>query len=761
MILFYEDWARMPNAIIDDQTKNRSFVRLAQLYAKMGIKNHAFMLALMQPDLQGVDPHSPNLTLEQKAMIGLECKYNPWYFFREVVRLPQAGSDPVQFLANRGNVALFWAFLCNIDTALIQPRQTGKSASTDCLMVWLIYIGTRNTRITMLTKDDALRRANVDRLKGIRDAVPKYLINMARDDADNQFELTCNAIENKYNTSVAQNSEAAANNLGRGLTAPILHCDEGPFINHIGISLPAALAAGTAAREQAEKNNQPFGNIFTTTAGKKDDRDGRFMYDLIHSGAPWNEIFFDAKNKREAHELVKRHCRKLEGQRDSDIAALVNITMSHRQLGRTDEWLRAAIANARATGEAADRDFLNVWTSGTQRSPLTVALNEAIRNSEAEVLHTEIAERYILRWYIPEDEIHERMTNGHFVIGMDTSEAVGRDAIGFVMLDARDMGTVAAGTYNETNIQRFGAYLLSFMIKYPNTTLVIERKSTGIAIIDYLLMQMSAMGIDPFKRIYNKIVDEGNDEAMRDLQRRPEYRTEHFYDTRRQKFGFMTTKESRTVLYTNVLQEAAKKAGHLVRDKTLSTEIRSLVEKNGRIDHVASGHDDMVVSWLLAHWFLTHGRNLGHYGISSQYVMSAVSELGREMNDEEIMRREEQSRLMTEIDEVLEKLKGCREEMLLLKYEHRLRFLQGLLTTSGVEEVTNMDALIQNVREERLKRIRLESQNRRMGGGNRELNFNRPATPTQYQRPGYLGQAGPRSHPAMRGHNVNIVQQAA
>jgi hypothetical protein len=732
MILFLEDWARFPNAIPDYKTKNESFLRQAHVYKTMGIKNHLFLLALMQPELQGVDPHDPNLTLEQKAMIGLECKYNPWYFFREVVRLPAvAGPEPVKFRANRGNIALFWAFFCNIDAANIQPRQTGKSASTDCLMVWVNFIGATNTKTTMITKDDALRRANVDRLKGIRNLLPKYLVNLTREDADNQFELTCKALKNSYTTGVAQNSEAAANNLGRGLTSPILHCDEGPFINFIGTSLPAALAAGTAARDEARKYNRPYGNIFTTTAGKKDDRDGRFMYDLIHSGAVWNEAFFDCKNKRDLREMVMSN--------GTGGAALVNITMSHRQLGKTDEWLRDAIAIARATGEAADRDFLNVWTSGTQRSPLSTALNEAIRNSEMEVLHSEITDRYVLRWFIPEDEIATRMAEGHFVIGMDTSEAVGRDAIGFVMLDIRDLSTVAAGTYNETNIQRFGAYLMSLMLKYENTTLVIERKSTAIGLLDYLIIQMSALGIDPFKRIYNRIVDEGNDEQMRELNRRPEFRSEQFYDMRRSKFGFSTTKESRTLLYTNVLQEAAKKAGHLVRDKTLSGELRGLVEKNGRIDHVSSGHDDMVMSWLLAHWFLTHARNLSHYGIVSSHVMMAVSEMGRVLNEEELQRREQQGQLMDEIDDLLDKLKNCKEEILIVKYEHRLRFLQSQLDASGVEEVTNMDALIHQVREERQKRMRMESQQRRTTH-NRSLDF---------QRPGFLGAPTNRSHPGL------------
>lgn len=746
MILFLKDWDRFPTAIVDYKTSNKSFLRLAQVYKSMGIKNHLFHLALMQPELQGVDPHSEFLTLEQKVKIGLECRINPWYFFREVVRLPPvAGADPIQFIANRGNIALYWSFFNNIDSALIQPRQTGKSASTDCLMVELEYIAATNTKIMMITKDDALRRANVDRLKSIRDLLPKYLLNLTSKDSDNQFELTCKALGNSYVTGVAQNSEAAANNLGRGLTSPILHCDEGPFINFIGTTLPAALASGTAARDEARKFGRPHGNIFTTTAGKKDDRDGKFMFDLIHSGMVWNEILFDCKNKVELREMVVKN--------GSGGAALVNITMSHRQLGKTDEWLRDAIAISRATGEAADRDFLNIWTSGTQRSPLSVALNETIFKSEMDVLYSEISpERYILRWYIPEEEIAERMASGHFVIGLDTSEAVGRDTIALIMIDIRDLSTVAVGVYNETNLIRFAGYLANLLIKYQNTTLVIERKSSAQMIIDYLLLKLPTVGIDPFRRIYNKIVDEAREkeEAFKEIQRRPELRSEAFYDQRKSRFGFNTTAESRTVLYTTVLQNAAKKAGHLVRDKSLSGEIRGLVEKNGRIDHAASGHDDTVIAWLMAHWFLTHARNLSYYGISTTDVMMDVSDMGRKLSEAELQERSQQAAYLQEIDEVLEALRNTRDEMLVLKYEHRLQYLTKRLSGQSLDEVSGLDALIEQAAEERAKRVRLDMQQRRVnqsGQEHRGLNFEH----SQY--------AGSQRHRGYghRGHNVNLV----
>ena len=711
MILFLSDWSRFPSAIPDLKTTNESFLRMAHLYKSMGIKNHAFLLALMQPELQGVDPHDPNLTLEQKAKIGLECKYNPWYYFREVVRIPAvAASVPGRFLANRGNIALIWAFLCNIDAANIQPRQTGKSTSTDCLMVWVTYVGGTNNRTTMITKDDALRRSNVDRLKGIRDLLPGYLVSMTREDSDNQFELTCNALGNKYTTGVSQNSEAASEKLGRGLTSPILHCDEGPFISFIGTALPAALAAGTAAREEAAKYNRPNGNIFTTTAGKKDDRDGRFMYDLIHGGAVWDEAFFDAADKRDLRLMVE--------QNGTGGAALVNITMSHRQLGKTDEWLRRAIAMARATGEGADRDFLNVWTSGTQRSPLSVALNERIHKSEIDHLYTEVSpERYILRWYVSEEELQERMASGNYVIGLDTSDAVGRDAIAMVIIDVRDLSTMAVGLYNETNLIRFAQYVLQLLIKYPTTTLIMERKSSAPTIFDYLMLKLPMAGHDPFRRMFNRIVDEAREreEAYKEvLNRGLMARPESFYDQRKKSFGFMTDKESRNLLYGIVLQNAAKQGGHLVRDRTLSSEIRGLVEKNGRIDHNASGHDDTVIAWLMCHWFLTHGRNLSHYGIDTQAVMVDVGDNGKELTPEDVQERARQTAYMLEIDELLEKLRNNRDEFLTLKYEHRLKYLSGKITDQQIQDTGGMDAMIEQAAEERVKRNRMNIQQQRI-----------------------------------------------
>lgn len=729
MILFENDWRLYPTAIADFQTTNKSFLRLAQIYKSMGVSNNVFHLSLLNPNLQGVDPFSEDLTPQQKIEIGFECAQNPWYFFREVVRVPpQSGPNPVRLRANRGNIGLFWSFFNHIDVALIQPRQTGKSVSTDCLMTNITYMSTDNTTVTMITKDNDLRRKNVERLKKIRDLLPKYLIAISPEDADNQIELTYKTRKNSYMTAVAQNSESGANNVGRGLTSPILHSDEGPFTAFINVILPAALAAGTAARNEAKANGRPYGNIFTTTAGKKDTREGKYMYDLIHAGATWDErLAYDSKNEEHLRERVLKNCSGMPGQAKTKLKrALFNITLSHKQLGETDDWLMEAIANAGGTPESIDRDFMNRWTSGSLRSPLSTELNERILASVKSVQHMEFStENYCLNWYIPEREIAQRMAEGRYVAGLDTSEAVGRDAIAMVIVDVEDLSVVATGTYNETNLITFSHYLGKLLLKYPTITLVPERKSTGGMIVDALILQLTKAGVDPFKRIFNRIVDEAmvKKEEYQELQRAVTMRSEDFYATRKSSFGFVTNADNRVLLYTTILQNAAKNGGSAVNSERLSSEIRSLVVKNDRIDHSNSGHDDHVIAWLLAHWFITQGRNLSHYGIDTNLVMSALRVFtDREETAQEIYQREVQQKLLFEAGQLLDQLSSERDQMVLAKLEGRLRALSGRLVDDGdTSYVQTIDAAINESREHREKLKRLQSRNGSQVGGYRPM----------------------------------------
>lgn len=59
-------------------TKNKSFLDMHHYLKSIGIKNNEFMLALLDPDLDGIDPHDPTLNVFYKQKILRECISNYW-----------------------------------------------------------------------------------------------------------------------------------------------------------------------------------------------------------------------------------------------------------------------------------------------------------------------------------------------------------------------------------------------------------------------------------------------------------------------------------------------------------------------------------------------------------------------------------------------------------------------------------------------------------------------------------------------------------
>lgn len=699
MILFQRDWSRYPTAIIDINTPNKSFLRLASLYRSFGVKNHAFLLALVNPELQGVDPFSPGLTDEQKAMIALEAMVNPWYYFRMIARAPAiGGGDSVPMEANRGNISLFWLFFNHIMTFLIQIRQTGKSFSTDTLMTYLMHIACKDTEINLLTKDDALRRTNVTRLKDIAAELPSYLNQRTKDDVNNTEEITVNRLKNRYKTHVPQASEKRALNLGRGMTSGIFHIDEAPFQPNIAIALPAALAATGAAVDRAKAAGSHYGTILTTTAGKKDDKDGAFVYQMVQESAIWSEKFFDCENRSMLYKTVRANSPKGK--------LRVNITMNHRQLGKPDSWLMEKLEESVQTGDAANRDYFNMWTSGSQTSPLPTSVLQAVRESVRSSDCDDISEinQYMLHWFIPQDQIPSRMAEGRFVIGCDTSNASGGDDISVYMLDVESMETVATATINETNLIYFAKWLSRLLIRWPTTTLIIENRSSGQTIIDYILIELTEAGIDPFKRLYNTVVNDKltNPTQFEQMQRAVQRRDFDEYMRLKRCFGFATSGggvTGRSNLYSTVLQLAAKRSCNRIYSKVLADQITSLITKNGRVDHPPGEHDDMVIGWLLAHWLITQAANLKHYGIDPSRVGRQLR-IHAELTPELAREMDEQAELREKIKALAEKIGQSRDIYLSARIEQEMRRLSHRLILEE-NEIFNIDEVIRTAREKK------------------------------------------------------------
>jgi len=656
MILFYDDWAKYPNAIVHTTTNNKTFVRLAGVYKSMGIKNHAFLLALHDPTLADVDPFDPNISKENIGRISIECKRNPWYFFREIARAsPIASSNGVPIRANRGNMSLYWLFFCHITTFLIQPRQTGKSFSTGVLFRYLLNIGSENSKMNLLTKDNKLRVSTLDVMKGLNKELPLYLRMTGKSDSDNTEEITVNALGNKLRTHLAQVSPKAARNVGRGLTSPIFHIDELPHLYNIDITLPAALASGGAARDEAELNNSPYGTIFTTTPARLDTDSGRYGYKLLKSGAKWTEKMLDCSNLDELKEMIMKN--------SSNDKLMVSLEFNHRQLGYTDAWLKGKLDDALSEGEDAETDYLNIWSSGTNTNPINKEYLKVMRDNVKIEYTPEISNLgYILRWYVTADQIPSIKKNNHVIISLDTSDAVGKDDIALTIRDVKTGAILAVGNYNETNLLTFAKWLFEWSNDFMKAVILIERKSSGVVMLDYLIENMLANNVDPFRRLFNWVVEEHQlyPERYNEINLPFKSINKNLYIKHRKHFGYATSGSGRSArdnLYGGTLLSAVKYTSNVVYDKELVDQLTSLTSRNGRIDHSVDGKDDLCISWLLGYWFLLNGKNMQHYGIPPRTIMSNVNSDTLKLDKETEEKNKIQNEIRAKIEALIEFLK--------------------------------------------------------------------------------------------------------
>lgn len=653
-ILYAEDWDEYPTAIADIHSRNTSWVIQAVKYRDMGIKNWDFCLALLNPQLQGVDPFDPYLPSEYRSLIILECWANPWYFLREIQRVPaKAGGAAGLLKANRGNIAMFWCVFNSFITYVQQVRQTGKSLNTRALVNYFHHCGAEQSEHVLFTKGD-LRAQEIKAYKEMRSLLPPYLCEISPKEADNQIGFTTKTRSNETFSYIPQGDPVSANKVGRGRSPALITGDEIPFLDYVDISLASLAAATTAVFDEARLKGAMHGILYTTTAGDLSTSSGKYVYEKIKkAGMFFSEILFDCKNRADALAVIGANA----GVKGSKY---VDISFNHRQLGYSDEWLRDKIATVPGTKSSHQRDFLSQWTYGSSRNPIDENLLRLIQQHRAENVEMVRSKyNFLIRHLIPIEEFKQRQ----MVLGMDTSNAVGRDAITGIFTDIETGESCAAFTVNESNTNLFARWLLDLMIQYPNFVVIGEDKSSWQGILDWLMVEGPLHGIDVGRRLYSRIVDT----AMGDDAQRKAYQafcagspTERKYAQFRNKFGFPTNATLRDDLYNNIMETALKQLARLIRDPVLIEELSSLVEKNNRIDHSASGHDDHVIAWLLTQWFLRKARNLDHYGIDQRRVLSKVKIAGVGPDKKAIVKELKQDKLAMQIEELERQLENAK-----------------------------------------------------------------------------------------------------
>jgi hypothetical protein len=540
-------------------------------------------------------------------MVADECAENFWYFLREVYRVPPAaGTEPDPFRANRANISYFWLFFNHITTLLIQPRQTGKSLTYETKDVYLVDLKEVKYSISILVKDDKLRSSVSRKIIDKFDYLPPYLNMLTPKDVKNKERITVKAFNNIIELFVGQRDPKLADNVGRGMTTPTADIDEFAYVPNIEITLPAMLASTVAAREKAEAEGISYGNSFFTTPGKLSTKEGRYAFKVYQEAFRWTEKLFDSKNREELMDYIIKNSNFRQ-------QPIVLLEYNHRQLGFTDKWLLNRIETARAEGEDVEADFFNKWGVGSIKTPLTKKQMAIIEASKQKPKFTEVTGYgYIIRWYKDEFELEALKNYSYFVISVDPSEAIGGDDIGMIIRDAYTGEVIGAGNYNETLPTTFASFLYDLLNRFPNSVLMVERKSLGMAIIDSVAELLFNNRENPFLRMFNWIINDVDayihqypdilDNKLNDF---------YTYIKFRKHFGFATSGSgitARSRLYGNVLKGAVDYTGDKVYDIDTINQLLSLTVRNNRVDHPEGGHDDLVIAWLISYWLLIEGK---------------------------------------------------------------------------------------------------------------------------------------------------------
>lgn len=604
VILFEEDFNKV-SCIIDTTTRNSSFIRMAVLLKRMGIQNSNFMLTLTQPELQGVDPFSDNLTIEQKMRIGMECKINPWYAFRECIRIPSPGGEAVPYQLNRANLATMWCFFNNIDTFLTMPRQIGKTICSLALTMYSIYFLGDNVNIGLFAKGSKLQIENVRRIKEIRNELPAYLWVPGRNaNTDNQESIEYKPARTKYITFVASSSKKQAESQGRGETLIWTHWDEFAYYENNDLSYQSATAASDTAGDLGRKAGLPCAHIITTTAGYTSTGAGRYAFGMKNKALRFEERYYDCKNQEELLDIL--------GSGSSN--GFMYLEFSHLQLGKDEAWFKRVTMNK--DRETIDRDYLNRWIHSSGESILPKELIDKLEANIDEPVSVTIDNSLVMRWYADQRTLENPdIKNIPYVIACDSSGMVGEDFTTLVMLNPMDMAVVMTCRCNQSNLVFFAEAVVNLLKRFPRSVFVPERNYAD-TLIGIILHRMQKENFDdPFRRIFNRFVQDKGDQSG-------SIKHDVSLGSVRKQFGFQTNSETRNLLYSKVLLTTVERNYNRIYEKVIVEEICGLVIRNGRVDHKVSGNDDTLMAYLIGCWFIMYAKNISMYGIDTREILS-------------------------------------------------------------------------------------------------------------------------------------------
>ena len=590
---------------IDLSTSNKSFLDVSTTLKKEGIKHWYLPLMTYDPNIIGLDPWKPDLSLIETSRIVTECVRNFWYFIREVFKVKVPGGL-IPYQLHRGNLAESFCILNNVNQILMLPRQHYKTQSAAICYLWQILYKSKNYQYLFAHKALSGAQDNLKRVKDAMEGIPDYLLSSVnkRSDIFNVESMLIRSNNNQIKLLAAPSNPNAADKQGRGATSPIVWLDEFAFLKYNRIIFNALVPANSTASELARKNKTPYGILITTTPSNLDEDQGAYCKLLIDNAWKFDEHIYDwywENGEEYIHQYINDPIHSENN--------FVYIEFSYKQLGKDDAWLEEQKRLMNNDMNNVKRELLLQWTLGSNTTPFS---EEQLDKLTDNLITEPFGSISLLddRYHVTVLKQLKNSFNKNYIIGVDVAGGLGRDSSAITIIDPSSQEPMAVFKNNRIAVTELADLLVELITTYiPNAVLIPERNNAGITLIQML----EKTEID--KNLYYSVKTAAGIHTI--TQERPNINDISGYTKKKSTRiikGLDTTAKVRDIMINEILFGIVNQRPELINNTSIMDEIKTLQRKRtGKIEHADGKHDDQLFSYLIGLYPLLFDNNIGKF----------------------------------------------------------------------------------------------------------------------------------------------------
>ena len=633
----------------DFGTKNQSFIQTAYELKTLGNKNFYFMLEVRYPQLgvQDIDPFKPNITSEEIGKIVIECKANPWFFFREVARVPARGMPkPFQAYLHRSSCAMVWCYIHSIDFIVNQPRQTFKTTWTLLITLYSFIFELKNADIPFAHLNEAQVIRNIEMFRDYVYALPPYMnpwLTKQKMPGVKSIKYDQHNVTKKFMAQA--DSEVNAKDRLRGWTLFTGFFDEWEYIDFITDIIAGAAPAIISGRTIAEQIGCRTCMMYSSTPGNLETETGIAAQHMIDATPRFFEGIYDL-TEAELADFLDGAIKRDDGEyavadpnESNTKVTMLYIEFNYKQLRKSEEWLREQYLEAERTGKIAEyrRGVLLDRFRGGDVVLFDQRDIDYIKNHVREPDH----DMFILNkfhLYVYDHKIYQGDLMSDtpyfdiytpYLIGMDISGGGNGDNTAIVITHPYTLEVVAelqSPYIGIIDLMKIIAFLAKLV---PNGIFCVETNNVGKAIVDFVQETQLEHRFyhDPELNMHKNATTTQND-VSKLLEAKA---------NAKQYIGVYVTPQVRAQMF-NLLKLHVKDYKETLNTRNLVKDITNLVIYKKKIQARSGEHDDTIMAYLHTLYVLYYGFDLTRFGIDKDRCafkkpIEAIKEYEKELEE--------------------------------------------------------------------------------------------------------------------------------